>query len=95
MESESVPGHVWHQILQIGIQMKRLNHTDICSLAIVNSYFYQLTQDSALWATLLSRDFRSAFEFAQAPPKARYKWKHDCRRALKEQIKTCFPDGFP
>lgn len=92
---ESVPGEVWHQILQIGIETERLNYTDLCSLAIVNSYFNQMTQDYALWDILISRDFGTSFVSIQAPPKARYRWKHSCGRALKEQLKTCCPGGFP
>lgn len=73
---ESLPDDIWYRILQIGIQKKRLNHVDLCSLAIVNSRFDQLTQDPALWATLFSRDFSSIFRLSQPPSKAVYRHKH-------------------
>ncbi|KAF3341150.1 F-box protein SKIP24 isoform X1 [Carex littledalei] len=77
---ESLPDDVWHKILQIGIQEERLEHTDLCSLAIVNSHFDQLTQDPALWATLVSRDFPSFFSFFQVPSKALYRREHKAKR---------------
>ncbi|KAF3338746.1 F-box protein SKIP24 [Carex littledalei] len=84
---ESLPDDVWHQILQIGIQKKQLNHIDLCSLAIVNSHFDQLTQDSALWAILLSRDFSSSFNSSQAPNlKAVYQVKHWLKFKLKREF---------
>jgi F-box-like len=73
---ESLPDDVWNKILQTSIEAKQLNHTDLCSLAIVNSHFDQLTQDPALWATLLYRDFPYPFLHpSQAPSKALYREK--------------------
>ncbi|XP_078152783.1 uncharacterized protein LOC144547971 [Carex rostrata] len=79
----SLPDDIWHKILQIGTEEERLDHTDLCSLAIVNSHFDQLTQDPALWAPLLSRDFPSFpsfFSFFQVPSKALYRRKHKEKR---------------
>lgn len=75
---ESLPDDVWYQILQIGVKKKRLNHIDIYSLTIINNHFNQLTQDSTLWATLLSHDFSSSFHSSQAPNylKIVYQAKH-------------------
>ncbi|KAF3320235.1 F-box protein SKIP24 isoform X2 [Carex littledalei] len=73
---EYLPDDIWHRILQVGIQKKRLNHVDLCSLAVVNNRFDQLSQDPALWATLFSRDFSSIFRLSQSPSKAVYRHKH-------------------
>lgn len=68
---ESLPDDVLHQILQIGLKARRLDHVNLCSLAIVNNHFDQLTQESALWGTLLSRDF--PFYSFEAPSKEVYR----------------------
>jgi hypothetical protein len=71
---ESLSDDVWYKILQTGIDAEQLNHTELCSLAIVNSHFDQLTQDPALWATLLCRDFPCPFlHLSQDPSKALYR----------------------
>ncbi|KAF3338749.1 hypothetical protein FCM35_KLT17586 [Carex littledalei] len=63
---ETLPDDIWHRILQIGIQEQRLDHVDLCSLAIVNSNFDKLSQNPALWATLLFREI-SFFPLSQVP----------------------------
>ncbi|KAF3339764.1 F-box protein SKIP24 isoform X2 [Carex littledalei] len=89
---ESVPGDVWHKILQIGIQEKRLDHIDLCSLAIVNNYFNQLTQDPALWAILISRDVPDTFHFVEAPSKDLYRRKLDWIRFCILEISKLMRD---
>ncbi|KAF3320236.1 F-box protein SKIP24 [Carex littledalei] len=81
---ETLPDDIWHRILQIGIQEQRLDHVDLCSLAIVNSNFDKLSQDPALWATLLFRDF--SFHLSQVPDLKYLKDLVKIRHLLKREF---------
>ncbi|KAF3341151.1 F-box protein SKIP24 [Carex littledalei] len=91
----SLPDDVLLQVLEMGNKTRRLDHRDLCNLAMVNSQFNELSNDSSLWATLLSRDFPSShYPSSEPPSKSLYRKKFEEEKmAAPEARKYLLPSS--
>ncbi|XP_038980767.1 F-box protein SKIP24 isoform X2 [Phoenix dactylifera] len=83
-----LPDEIWSRILEIGTETSRLGYRDLCCLSISCRRLRRLSQDHALWSTLLAIDFpqEGPSSLPQTPSKSLYKTRFERDKARRHAV---------
>ncbi|XP_073114453.1 F-box protein SKIP24 isoform X3 [Elaeis guineensis] len=83
-----LPDEIWSRILELGTETSRLGYRDLCCLAISCRRLRRLSQDHALWSTLLAIDFpqEDPSSLSQTPSKSLYKTRFERDKARRHAV---------